>query len=114
MFNYKSVAEGLISIGFVSLVFGIGGAIAEVLQGGLHRNLRLDATFEAWGIKEAPVWLQATLNFAQSAIEALIDLIVVIRTSPLWLGLTIIGIILIFLGSYLMPDQKETKKTTPI
>jgi len=109
MADNQKVSSGLIFIGFISLACGIGGGIAEMILG-LHEKYRLASVFKIDAKKWGPEWLQALGNFFETVANAIGNLMIVIRESPLWLGLTVLGLAFILIGYGISPKKPKSEE----
>lgn len=103
----KAVGEGLLIIGFIALASGIGGAIFEMVMG-YHEKIQKMKMFSIGHFERGAEWFKAVAQFIETCVNSLSKLIIVLKGSPLWLALTVIGTILIILGAAFMPPEANT------
>ena len=72
---------GLIVVGFLFLILGLAAAARDVIKESFQKNSSQESAVE------------------KSVLEVLVNLINALAKAPKWLALTVVGIVLIVLGS---------------
>ncbi len=108
------VGAGITTIGIVLLVLGLVGASIEVYVQVLSAiaQQRLSAMLEQLPSILKPALggnLDGVAEPPSDSTDVLLSLLQIVIATPLWLTLTVVGIVLIYLGLFIIQQQRSRR-----
>ncbi|MFA6922205.1 MAG: hypothetical protein WC216_10200 [Gallionella sp.] len=103
----EPLGKTLIALGCLSLVVGLLSGISKSI---LEIWNEIENFGPQYAIAPPPPaeWLQAVGSLIKTIAEAAINLLIAFRESPIWLVLIFIGIALMLMGLWVMPNMSKT------